>query len=188
MGTLGTFAVDVTGNLVALTAMHVTGEREFPPGNPIGIVSPSRIEGGARPFGIVMRGTRSGIDAAKISVLDPSSVTTDIAEIGAVRGWRPLSNPGDRNTAVRMFGARTGHAVVGRIVEPMVELPQYGLDAAILVDIPSVNGDSGAAIVDNEHLVLGLLIGESSQLHGLRVFNPISRVLAQLGCNIPTSA
>jgi hypothetical protein len=188
MGTIGTFAVDIQYRvLVALTAMHVTGFEECPPEPHVRIVSPSRFEGNPRPFGTVIEGTMSGIDAAKVSVGSPGSVDTNIREIGPVRGWRPLSQPGDRNTAVQMFGARTGRTVVGRIVEPSVELPAYRLDSAILVDIESKEGDSGAAIVDNEHLVLGLLVGRSSQLNNLRVFSPISRVLARLGCDIPST-
>jgi hypothetical protein len=188
MGTIGSFAVDLnTGEPVALTAMHVTGVDECPPGPQIGIVCPSRIEGNAHPFGVLLAGTMTGVDAAKLGLLSPSSASMAIRQIGVIRGWRPLSEPGDRGTAVRMFGARTGHEVVGQIVEPSVSLPKFGLDAAILVDIESTNGDSGAAIVDNQHLVLGLLVGASSQLNGLRVFTPISRVLARLGCNIPTA-
>ncbi len=185
-GTAGVIGVDLdTGRPVVLTAMHVVGGRGVASPDP-GLVaeSPSVQFAGHRRLGMVLRGTTAGTDAALIAI-DPSiGVSRTIAGIGAVAGWRPLLNPADVGTAVTMAGAATGHPVYGRIVQPHLSLPGYGLGDAILVDIPSANGDSGSALLDHDHLVLGLLVGMSSTL-GHRVFTAIGSVVARLRCNIP---
>ena len=187
MGSLGVVAIDnATGRPIALTAMHVTGRREFPPGLGADMVSPSLLSPGALPLGHLLRGTMQKIDAAAIALDSPDEAVRAIRGIGPVRGWRPVSHPGDQGTLVQMFGARTGRTVFGRITDTFVDLPEFDLKATILVDIPSTSGDSGAAIVDNEGFVLGLLVGASSSMNNLKVFNPISSVLARLACDIPT--
>jgi len=186
-GTLGTFAVDLdTSNVVALTAMHVIGGPDTTTPDPARVInSPSMPAPSSRRLGSLLRGSVNGVDAAAVSIDPPQSGSMNANGIGSVAGWRPLTNPGDVGTAVMMYGAETANLVYGRVVEPSISLPDYGLDDAILVDIPSINGDSGAAILDNDRLVLGLLVGESSTL-GHRVFTPIASVLARLRCDIPS--
>ena len=186
-GTLGVIGVDLaTGRPVALTAMHVVGGTTIgEPDASLVVESPSLEFPGHRRLGVVLRGSTDGIDAALIGIEPPALPSGVIAGIGPVAGWRPVINPGDTGTAVAMSGAATGHVVYGRIVQPHVSLPAYGLNDAILVDIPSANGDSGAALVDHDHLVLGLLVGVSSAL-GHRVFTAIGSVIAGLHCNIPS--
>jgi hypothetical protein len=188
-GTLGSFAIDdVTSAVVALTAMHVTGQkRDIPrPGVArVGIRLPSLKDDPDAPlFGAAVRGTLHGIDACKIE-LEPSALLDDrIKGIGRVRGWRPILVPGDKGVPVRMFGAVSG--LLGGVIEhPMVSLPEFGLDGAILVDIPTRKGDSGAALVDPDGFVLGFLVGKTARL---RVFCPAGPVLQTLGCDIPTNS
>ncbi len=186
-GTIGAFAIDLeTRSPVALTAMHVSDLNQYPPGGPVAFTAPSRLENGSRPLGLLRRGTRHGVDAMKVSVAVPGIVEPFIKAIGRVRGWRPVSVEADRGTAVRMFGARS-QLQLGRIEEPFHSLPEFGLNAAILVRIDSQPGDSGAAIVDNRNLVLGLLAGELTAFPGMRAFSPIGAVLSVLRCNIPST-
>ncbi len=177
-GTIGSFAVDLsTGTDVALTAMHVRG-----PGGVF--TAPSlRDDAHAADVGRFLDGTMHGVDAAKVSVEPPATVDPRFPEIGLIRGWRPLTFPGDRGTRVHMFGAASGRQT-GFIIEATVSIPSENLDAAILVDIESAEGDSGGAIVDDENLVLGLLAGQMNwDGFPVRVFSPMSSVLRALGCD-----
>ena len=93
---------------------------------------------------------------------------------------------------VRQRGMVVGVAVAhvaaveqhGVIEHPFVVLPEFGLDGAILVHISSRKGDSGAALVDQQNLVLGFLVGASGSL---RVFCPAGMMLSRLGCDIPNA-
>ena len=182
IGTVGTFAIDNASSLaVALTAMHVSGQQNYPPGSQTAF-----SYGSGNVFGWLAKGTMNRIDAAKITLASPADAQLEIEGIGAVRGWRPLNGSGDSGAPVRMRGSQSG-LVAGRIERPSVDLPDEGLVSAILVNIQSTGGDSGAALVDNQNLVLGLLVGESTSTPVRRVFCPIGPVLSQLGCNIPTS-
>jgi hypothetical protein len=184
-GTITVYATDAGGADVALTAMHVTGRDEYPPGPAIAFHAPAS----GVPFGTLLQGSRRGIDGAKIALVTGVTGSSNIVGIGRVRGWRPVSAEGDRGAYVRMFGAATNRVTYGRIIEPVVSLPHapYRLQTAILVDIHSSPGDSGAAIVDNDGFVLGLLCGHASGLGGLTVCCPIGNVLYVLGCDIPSA-
>ena len=83
-----------------------------------------------------------------------------------------------------MYGSTSGRQV-GYIIEPSVSLPAFNLEAAIIVDIVSADGDSGSAIVDSENLVLGFLVGRMIW-NGFpaRVFSAAGLVLHTLGCDI----
>ena len=193
-GTIGAFAVDnVTKQNVAITAMHVSGITEYPNGMPpVKFVIPSRMQSGVNePLGEIAFGTITGIDAAKIKLDDPADADNVLPGIGAIAGWRPVTIPGDNNAAVKMFGAMTNRVSRGVIIHPNVALPAFGLDAAILVDIPTLNGDSGAALVDANNHVLGFLVGEATgfdaNFPSLRVFTPASAVLNVLDCDIPST-
>lgn len=180
-GTLGTLALDEMG-VVALTAMHVTGVTgSYPPGDGPAMAAPR----GGPLLGRLIRGTDVGVDAAKISVEGPAEWSFEIAGVGPVHGWRPLNLEGDIGTTVRMYGAVSG-LVAGRIERTAVDLPDDGLENAILVQMPSDFGDSGAALVDNQNLILGLLAGKAPALNGVSVFSPIGPVLARLECDIPS--
>lgn len=187
-GTLGSFAIDaLTLDTVAVTAMHVTGQRRDIPRNGVTSIpmhQPSLRDDPAAPvFGAAVRGTLSGVDACKIALTDPASLDDRIKGIGRIRGWRPVLVPGDKGTAVRLCGIVSG-LVSGSIEHPLVSLPQFDLDDAILVDIPTRKGDSGAALVDSDGFVLGYLVGQAGSL---RVFSPAGSVFRKLGCDIPTN-
>jgi hypothetical protein len=179
-GTLGAFARDSqAGDVVALTAMHIA------PQGSIGAEFQSPVPG--TPFGTLRAGTMAGIDAAKIALApQPPNEITVLPSIGRVRGWRPTTFPGDQNTPVRLFGASSGFHT-GTIVTPATAIPAANLEAAILVDIQTQDGDSGSALVDPENLLLGFLVGRgSTELNRLAVFTPASLVLSRLGCAIPS--
>lgn len=180
-GTLAVFAKDTAqGDVVALTAMHI-----MPPGAS-GTELQSPVPG--TPFGTLRAGSLTGIDAAKIALsAPPASAVTVLPNIGRVSGWRPMTFPGDLNTTVRMFGAVSGFQI-GRVESPATAIPGENLEAAILVDIATHDGDSGSALVDPENLLLGLLVGRgSSELNRLAVFTPASLVMSRLGCDIPSA-
>lgn len=187
-GTIGARAIDAQGHAVIVTAMHVTGLKSFP-ARGVGAVSvsiPSRSEmTRAAAAGDLVIGSTNGIDAALFTIR--SSVIDVIPEIGRVMGWRPLLVPGDVGTKVRMFGAVSRRLMDGVIEQPFVELPGLNLEAGIVVrGFDSVGGDSGAALVDSENLVLGFLVGRIADER--RVFCPAGLVLRRLGCDIPTVA
>jgi hypothetical protein len=185
-GTLGVFARDTQSQaVVALTAMHVTGLQSFPAQGAVATEFQSPCPGTR--FGRLSAGTMTGIDAAKVELLQPpSDPATLLPGIGRVRGWRPTTFPGDQNTTVRLFGASSGFQT-GTLVNPGTTLPGANLTAAILVEITTQGGDSGSALVDPENLLLGFLVGRgSSTVNNLAVFTPASLVLSQLGCDVPS--
>jgi len=186
-GTLGALARDVqVGDTVALTAMHVTPVQEFPAGDVPAPQFVSPMPGGGL-FATLRQGTMSGIDAAKLALDVQQPAITVLPSIGRLNGSRPLTFPGDQGTMVRMFGAVSGFQT-GSIVNPIASIPAEDLDAATLVSISTQGGDSGAALVDPQGLLLGFLVGVGgTQLNSLRVFTPASLVLSRLGCEIPSS-
>lgn len=203
-GTLGVLGRDLDdGGVVALTAMHVVvGAQsrpvDFPPRPNDPLIAHTAFRAPAGPggnggrLGELVRGSyRRGIDAASISVSAQREPVPEIDDFGEIRGWRPLSLPGDIGIAVNMRGARTGRLVSGQLLDPKVDLDEalsdYGLTSAFLARIESRSGDSGAALLDNAGLVLGLLVGRSKTLGDLAVFTPIAPVLARLRCDIPST-
>jgi hypothetical protein len=185
-GTLGAFARDLAkGDVVALTAMHVTQLQSFPAQGSVCPDFQNPCPGSK--FGKLRAGTMTGIDAAMLELDTPlADPITDLPTIGRIHGWRPTTFPGDQNTPVRIFGASSGFQS-GTIESPATSIPAASLDSAILVDIQTQGGDSGCALVDPQGLVLGFLVGRgSSQLNRLAVFTPASLVLSQLGCDIPS--
>jgi hypothetical protein len=186
-GTLGAFARDLTrGDVVALTAMHVTPLRNFPVAGSTATDFQTPCPGNR--FGRLRAGSTNGIDAAAVELTQqPASPQTVLpGGIGLVRGWRPTTFPGDLSTSVRIFGA-TSSFRMGTIRSPATSIPGVNLVGAILVDIFTQGGDSGCALVDPENLLLGFLVGRgSSQLNNLAVFTPASLVLSRLGCDIPS--
>jgi hypothetical protein len=186
-GTLGALATDLdTGATVALTAMHVTTLQQFPAGATAAPQFISPVPGGAA-FGALLQGTMTGIDAAKLALDVQQPAVSVLPNIGRINGWRPVAFPGDQGTTVKMFGAVSGFQS-GYIVNPIASLPAESLDAAILVNIPTQGGDSGAALVDHEGLLLGFLVGQGgTELNNLRVFTPASLVFSKLRCDIPST-
>jgi hypothetical protein len=182
-GSIGAYANDIeSGATVAITAMHVSGRSDYPQAySPqVRFCQPSRTEAGARPFGDLIRGTTTGVDAAKVSLYSPQDAWSFLpGGIGPIRGWRPTTFPGDRGTPVSLFGAASGFQS-GHIVNPSTSLPPFNLEHAIIVDINSQAGDSGCSLVDPERLILGFLVGMLTS--GLRVFSPVSLVLGKLRC------
>jgi hypothetical protein len=184
-GTIGAFARDLTeGGPVALTAMHVIAPN---PGEVVDCVCPGRGLPGSASLGRFRRGTLDRIDAAVVGADRATSIQNVLPGLGPIRGFRPVSLPGDINRPVRMIGAETGRMVDGVILDPLVHLPRERLESAILARIHSVEGDSGAALVDSSNLVLGFLVGEAGPRHApVRIFSPAALVLQLLGCDLPS--
>ena len=187
-GTIGAPAVSPSGAQVFITAMHVAGISELSPtsGVTLRVNAPSlSISSGAPVIGQLIQGSRTGIDAAKILLTSPHKVLREIPQIGRIRGWRPLAFPGDRDIPVKMFGAGSQVPLSGFIVNPAAFVPGFNLDSAITVrGMNTLAGDSGAALIDKQFIVLGFLVGVAGD--GLRIFCPVSLVLQRLGCDIPT--
>jgi hypothetical protein len=187
-GTIGAFAIDfTTRKIVAITAMHVMRIREFPNGGTaprIVIPSPLRNEP-VTPLGTLVFGTSTGIDAAKIALDNADDAALLIPGIGRVAGWRPATFPGDENASVRLAGSVSG-VTHGAIIHVDVPVPEAGIEGAILADIPSRGGDSGAPLLDSQNHILGFLAGEltGGVYNNLRVFSPVATVLSVLQCDI----
>jgi hypothetical protein len=185
--TIGLFATDdLTGETVALTAMHATDLFEFPPGPDVDFTAPSSVDSASPRFlGTLIEGTRTDVDAAKISVVAGHSPSFSIKGIGPVRGARWLALPGDHGAAVRMFGAVSGFRT-GRIAIPysIIQDDEMNLNPAILVEIATDAGDSGAVIVDNASTALGFLVGVPSRFPQWRAFSPARLVLEKLSCSL----
>jgi hypothetical protein len=189
-GTIGAPVVDnTTGGPGFVTAMHVTGLSGISPnsGTTLSVNVPSlRDAAGAAVIGHIAAGSRIGIDAAKVLLTSPQAVLREIPGIGRIRGWRPVTFPGDQGTAVMMHGATTQTRQDGIIVHPSAFMEGFRLDSAIVVrGMTAADGDSGAALVDAQRLVLGFLVGTASG--GLQIFCPAGLVLQRLGCDIPTT-
>jgi hypothetical protein len=187
-GTIGAFAEDgVTGNTVAITAMHVSGMKLFPNGNSppeFDVPSPRQNNPNMRRLGVLTFGTMRGVDAAKIELDDPDDAAPEIPQLGAVQSWRPVAVPGDEGIAVAMYGA-VSKLTRGRVIHPDVALPQDGLDAALIVDITAQPGDSGAALLDDQNHVVGFLVGQANRgpYAGKCIFCPAAAVVDALNCD-----
>jgi hypothetical protein len=185
-GTLAALARDMdTGAIGALTAMHVTGLREFPApgsGSPL-LVTPSPFDAaGGRRLGALRRGTTRGVDAALLSL--EAAVTNQLPFIGPIAGWRPTTYPADVGIGVWMVGATSG-LQAGIIQYPHADVPGDQLSEVILVRIRSDLGDSGALLVDQNRFALGLLVGAYG--NGLRAYSSIALAQALLRCSLLTS-
>lgn len=182
-GTLGVFGHDrATGEPVGFTANHVTGrEGRFPPGDPLTLCAPF----GGAVLGELLRGCDTPVDAAAVRVISPAAASRRISGIGEIHGRRVVTS-GDIGGDVRMFGANSGQ-VPGALHDPAAEIDGLNVRPAILVEMSTLDGDSGAALVDGSQIVLGLLAGRFEGPGGLAVFSPIIRVLQELDCIIRTS-
>lgn len=182
-GTLGCYAEDRDApGAVALTAMHLLGGNpdEFPGTPPSTRVL--RFSSGSQPVGRLLRGTRTRVDAAKISV-DSGLVTRTIPGVGELKGARPIDVGADANIAVRMVGAASG-LLHGTITFPLVHIAEFpALGPCIVTDIRAVHGDSGALLVDGARMGLGLLVGGGDVLNA---FTPLSAVLSEVRARIRT--
>ena len=189
-GSVGVFAKDIhTGDAVAVTAMHVTGIDNFPNGGPaVQFSVPSLLlhDPNTRAFGTLAFGTRLGVDAAKIILDDPTEGDNNVPTRGLIAGWRPVTNPGDEHLPVWMFGAESGvpngEPTHGTIVYPAVDIPDLNLADAIIANIHAVNGDSGAALIDQHNHVLGFLVGEplNGPFKGFQIFCSAASVVQLL--------
>lgn len=185
-GTIGAAARAADGSRYAITAMHVMGLAEFPDGSQAAprVVVPA---GGAAIAGVLVRGTLQGIDAAAIRLVAGFELKNQAIGVGPLRGWRIVAYPSDLGIPVQLCGASSGY-LPGRLVYTSVTLKDLGLRGAILSQIATRHGDSGAALVDSTGLVLGFLCGRASADFGhLAAFSPAGKVLEALGCDIPTT-
>lgn len=188
-GTIGCFARDAKTNApVALTAMHVITD-SVTPNKAMAFVSPSELHGGSAVMGFYLRGEIEGVDAAAIKLVPPIQGASEIPNIGLLTGWRGATSDDEGRSRVRLPGAvtlaKTGDVAVGTIVVASQPLPEIGLDDAILVDMPVMDGDSGAGLFDDDGFLLGLLKGHFLTGDQLAVFTPIAAALDRLGCWIP---
>jgi len=188
-GTIGAFATDFDdGNTVAITAMHVSRLQDFPIGNlpaPEFVVPSVKVQSPeTQRLGVLAFGTTRGVDAAKITLDDPADASNTIPTIGELQGWRSVASPADDGITVFMFGARSKRCE-GRIVQALAHMPNIGLGAVVIVDIPAVPGDSGAALVDEQRHALGFLVGKFNKgpFAGKAVFSSAAAVVDALNCD-----
>jgi hypothetical protein len=180
-GTLGVIAHDInTRRMVALTAQHVVGANAHPG---MKLYAPWPQTSNSLLVGQFLRGTMHDTDAAAISIADPDMMIDYIPEIGRVNGWRPIVSS-DVRQPVWMYGATSGFQM-GQIHAIQAQFPRLDLADALVVRIRARGGDSGAAILDRNNLVLGLLVGGDPE-SDLRIFTPIGLVLGRLHCQLTT--
>src|SRR5436305_872645 len=81
---------------------------------------------------------------------------------------------------------RKGRFGVGTDVIKFVGVDIFHLRQTILATVDTIEGDSGAGLVDNSNLLLGILFGRASAdfPSTLRVFSSASEVLKTLRCQI----
>lgn len=189
-GSLGCFVTrQGIGGTAAITAMHISGRDSIDAGSPpIPIFSPDPLHTAQpRLFGQLSLGHTSPVDAGRID-LPPGTPLNNVLPGGrAIRGWRPVLLPGDRDTPVYLFGATSGF-LKGLLVEPDV---QFAVDIApadvLFTDIQVDHGDSGAVLVDEDGYAVGLLAGRLTGGPGYSVFSKFGPVLALLDCElVPT--
>ena len=181
--TLGAFAVDnATNAVLALTAMHAAGNiNQFPPPGGSEVPIHFLAEDGSL-LGDLLRGTRGdGIDAGAIKLAAGQTPSRMLPGVGEMKSWRVLDQDADTGTAVTMFGALTGHPVHGAISNPCVFMPEMNLGPAIQVSIRAQRGDSGAALVDRDNFLLGLLVGGGEET---QFFSPIGNIFNVLSCDL----
>lgn len=185
-GTIGAFALDLAlGGKAAITAMHLFDGK--PVGGVTSCASPAPGKPGSTRIGLLRRGTKDGIDAAVISLASGVTTSNRLPVFGQMRGPRELTTK-DQGLEVGLWGAETRTAVVGMITDPMTDIPEERLKSAILADIHTVEGDSGAPLVDMSGALLGFLVGEMGPKSApVRVFTPAKLVLEVLACHIPKS-
>lgn len=183
-GTLGVFgSANDDDAIVGITAMHVI-EHLDQITSPIAVVQRDDLADPGARAGEIDRGTRKGVDAARIRLAPGVAPRVEIPTIGAVRGWRPAIEA-DIGPGVSLYGATSGH-LDGAIKHVDVDFPAFKLAHTLLVEIPTEEGDSGAALVDSDGYVLGFLVGASNLIESSqRIFSPVGLVLASLDCNIP---
>jgi hypothetical protein len=185
-GTIGAYALDLAlGGKVAITAMHLFDGK--PTGGLTPCASPAPGQPGSARIGVLRRGTKDGTDAAAISLAPGVEAINRLPVFGQMRGPREVTMDDD-GQEVGLWGAETRMAVVGWIRQPIIDIPEEKLKSAILVDIFTNDGDSGAALVDTAGALLGFLVGEiGPDTAPLRVFTPAKLALELLACHIPES-
>jgi len=187
-GTIGAFARNADGTVFAITAMHVALRDELNEDDPpVPAFAPSKHDDAQAPrLGDFVLGTSNEVDVAKIMLRDPADAHLYVLGNGPVRGWRPVVDPSDKDTPVKMYGA-VSRMQRGRIVTPNTDLPALNLRCAIVAEITSTRGDSGAALLDGQSLILGFLKGRWPGTP-YAVFSSVGIALQRLGCDIPTDA
>ncbi|HEY4244838.1 MAG TPA: hypothetical protein VGM88_33715 [Kofleriaceae bacterium] len=185
LGTLGALAyANADGALVGITAQHVVDGGNVPMYSRANLDDPS-----PQRIGEIDRGTRAGVDAARVRFdpgIDPDGV---VPAIGTITGWTDVS-AADIGNGVALFGAMSGRcdgtlAYVNVEIKGDTEIPS--LHDCVLARIDSAEGDSGSALLDSQRRVVGFLVGIPAQIDlQLRIFSPVGAVLERLDCNIPT--
>ncbi|MDO5735926.1 MAG: hypothetical protein Q4P15_05580 [Propionibacteriaceae bacterium] len=199
VGTLGALVRDrVSGDAMALTNFHVAcvndgwqvGDRMVQPGIPDG-GDPATGE-----FGSLARAQLTeGTDGAVISIDPASEWEPTVEEVGDVAG----TSPAILGAAVQKRGRTTGltFGVVGSTDATLSldygdGIGEHTLRRQIRIDTDTVRsdrfsqqGDSGSAVMDMDHHVIGLLFGGSTD--GSTTFaNPITVALDELDVELAT--
>jgi hypothetical protein len=199
-GTLGCVVRDPTpgGATYVLSAAHVIGNHTFDPLD-LPVLQPGTVVGAAQVIGKVARwgalrftaDTFPNLFDAAIARVDPIVVVPDIFSLGRPLGVRDAVPNG---TPVRKCGATTDvtRGVVVRsdyfcaffYTDPQGARHRAGFQQQILCRAPggttgsfSERGDSGAAVLDAENRVIGLVVGATDDG---TVVCPISPVLQSL--------
>ena len=130
-------------------------------------------------------------DAAVARVIDPATVTARIIDIGVPAGLGTVED----GMHVRMYGAMSGEVRSTVVRDPAAHLHiQYKHRDGSLFSLPftdlvlcdpiSLDGDSGAVVVDDQNRVVGLHVAGST---AVSIFCRIGHVLDQLELELVTA-
>jgi hypothetical protein len=183
--------------LYILSCAHVLAEGGAPPGS--AIYQPASETGAHRaatdiiarlsevyPRQATDEGFPNLADAAIAEVTNPAAVGSEIPGIGVPRGAKLLVRPGE---PVKMAGFRTeaGVSIIESVefaTEDVSTGERYGYRDLVICDPPmSQAGDSGAAVLSADGLVVGVLMGSFDDRS---VFARIRPILEQLDAEIVT--
>lgn len=180
LGTLGALARLPSGELVGITAGHIADGAP-----PVSIVARSSLDTPhTGVIGELDLGTQTDIDAARIRFAAGVEPSWFVDTLGDLAGWRhPV--PGDVRQTASLVGAVSGR-LDGTVHAIHADFPAFSLRDMIVAELPTAEGDSGAALLDPDRFALGFLVGRSTAMDArLRLFSPAGPVLTFLGCNIP---
>jgi hypothetical protein len=167
-GTLACFAWDAQRNFVALTAGHVAqGASRY--------VTPA---GSVVEFGVLSDVSLSPVDAATIIVT--SSWSQVMPNGSHMVGVRALTEH-DVGTQVHVYGAQTGRWSSGIIEYLAPWITGWNLADAIVYSSPTMPGDSGGPVIDQQGFLVGIHVGRGTyDRHDVAIAGSIGRVARHL--------
>lgn len=148
-GALACFAWNEHHQYVGVTAGHVaSAEGDY--------VSPSGTSGTDAVFGTLDRSRLTPVDAATLLITAPWS--RRMPNGSSLAGWRTLTKHDLNHTRVSLYSATAGEWSSGHL-EYVADVPEWGLENALLYSSESKPGDSGGPVIDDAGYLIGVHTG-----------------------------